>query len=71
MKTYRVLLSAHTRKKRRRDPPHERNPLMTRIPDEAIKAGVHQSQFLGANCFLGNHGMCAGCTCPCHQKDAK
>ena len=21
----------------------------------------------GANCFLGNHGMCAGCACDCHE----
>ena len=27
----------------------------------------HQSQFLGANCFLGNHGMCAGCARDCHE----
>ena len=37
-------------------------PAMRKIRD-------HQSQFLGANCFLGNHGMCAGCTCNCHQED--
>ena len=36
-------------------------PAMRKIRD-------HQTQFLGANCFIGNHGMCAGCTCDCHQE---